>query len=401
MQKNKPKLWQTSSNLDKEVENYTIWEDYLLDKKLIPYDLIWSKAHAKMLKKMWVLTEKELESLLKWFKEIQLLWEKWEFEISLEQEDWHTAIEQFLTENCWEAWKKIHTWRSRNDQILTVMRLFMKDEVLDLENLLKNLISSIEEKWDEFWEQIFPWYTHMQRAMPTTAKIWITSFSDALKDSLFKIEWLKKLLNQSPLWSASGFWIRNFKMDRNFTAKEMWFWKVQENPLYCGLSRGFFEWQFLETFSSVIFILWRFSNDLLLFTSKEFDFFQLPNSMTTGSSIMPQKRNYDLFEILRWNVSVYFSLENQIKDIIKPMMCGYNRDLQLTKKPFLEWLKLLKSTISISKKAITNLEIKKESIEKTLSEEIFLTEKVYDLLKKWISFREAYQIVKGEYFREK
>lgn len=393
------KLWQVWSELDKDIENYTVWEDYLLDLKLIPYDIKASIAHAKMLEKKWVLKKDELKKLIEWLNKILKLWEKWDFKISISEEDWHTAIEWFLTEHYWDLWKKIHTWRSRNDQILVTMRLFMMDEIWKIELLINELIKVLKSKSKKYEKVSMPWYTHTQKAMPTNIWMWLWSFADWLSDVLIFSKALKVFINKSPLWSASWFWIMNFKNDRKLTAKEMWFSCVQENPMYCGYSRWYFELQFLQTFSWVMFIIWKIANDFLMFTTQEFDFFALPANMTTWSSIMPQKRNYDIFEIIRWNISVYNSYENQLKNIIMWLISWYHRDLQLTKKPFLDWVKLLKDTIFITTKCINSVIVNESNLKKSMTDDLFLTEKVYDLVNKWMSFRDAYKKIKISIFK--
>jgi len=392
------KIWQKDNSiLNSIVEDYTVWVDYLLDMELIPYDIKWSKAHSKMLKKIWILQENELNSLLDWLNEIQQLWEKWDFTIKKSEEDWHTAIESFLTNKYWEVWKKIHTWRSRNDQILVTMRLFTINELEKIELLVKKLINTFDEKIKEIWNIKMPGYTHMQRAMPSSVWLWLDSFKSSLQDNLIFINAAKQINNQNPLWSVVWYWENTFNLDREYTTSELWFKKVQSNPMYCAYSRWKFENIVLKALWEVILDLWKLANDLLLFTTKEFDFFDLPNEFKTGSSAMPQKKNWDIMEIIRWNTWVFLGYQYQLQEIIKNIPSWYNREFQLTKEPYLKAIKLVKDTINISSLAIENLEVNKENIEEACSKEVYATDKAYKLVKKWMSFRDAYREVGKEY----
>jgi argininosuccinate lyase len=328
------KLWQSSgSALHPLVEAYTVGEDYRVDQALLPYDLRASRAHARMLRKMNVLTAKELADAERGFADIQNGWENGTFMITREQEDGHTAIEQYLTERYGEVGKKIHTGRSRNDQSLAMLRLYMQEQLTCIDMLVRTLEKSLRTRARSARIPM-PGYTHMQKAMPTTVALWLSSYADALADARQLIAAARAVTDQNPLGSASGFGISTFPLDRAYTTRELGFAKTQENPLYCGMSRGYFETLALAPLGNLMFIANRFASDMLLFTMNEFGFFSLPPEFTTGSSIMPQKRNYDLFEIMRGNVKLFRGYEFQIRGIIEGMQSNYHRDLQLTKKPF-------------------------------------------------------------------
>ncbi len=393
----KNKLWQTKGPLDSKVENFTVGDDYLLDQKLLPFDLEASKAHAKMLKKIGVLTGGELIKLEKGLNEILSLWQKGKFKITQEQEDGHTAIEQYLTEKFGEVGKKIHTGRSRNDQSLTMIRLYMKAELAKLKKLVDDLISALNKKSKQYKKIPMPGYTHTRKAMPTTVGAWLDSYAQALIDLKPFLANLRILLDQSPLGSAAGFGISTINLDKKFTASLLKFKKVQANPLYCGLSRGFFESIFLKTFSPIMILINRLANDLILFTAGEFDFFTLPDNMTTGSSIMPQKRNYDLLELTRAKINVYLSCQNQIDNIVKNLISGYHRDLQLTKKIFLDGVELLEASLEITRLVVENLAAKEKNLRSAMTADLYATEKIYKLVNKGMPFRQAYLKIKEEY----
>ncbi len=393
---NKKKLWELDNKLNPSVEKFTVGSDYLLDVELLPYDIEASKAHIKMLKKKNVLSDADYKNAQKGLDEILELWKEGKFEIKQEQEDGHTVIEQFLTEKYGEVGRKIHTGRSRNDQVLVMLRLYMKKESKNIAKKVSLLADAFNTKAKENKDIKMPGYTHAQKAMPASVDMWFGSFSDALRDQKVFFDGLRQLLDQSPLGSASGFGIANFDTNREFTSKEMGFKKVQENPMYCAMSRGQFENQFLETFSPSILILSRFVNDLLLFTMQEFDFFSLPVSFTTGSSIMPQKRNYDVLEIARGRMNAYFSAKSEIQNLCKCLISGYNRDTQLTKEIFVKQINNLNEIIDVLTLVVKNLKIQEENLSSAMSDDLFATEKVYDLVNDGKSFRTAYLEIKKD-----
>jgi len=388
------KIWQTDNNLHPLVEAYTIGEDYILDQKLIPYDIKASLAHAEMLYKTRILSKTELEKTKKGLNEILSLWQKGKFTIKLEQEDGHTAIEQFLTKNYGDIGKKIHTARSRNDQALVMLRLFMKDSLIKINKLQEKLNKTFAKKIKETKNIGMPGYTHTQKAMPTTVDTWLGSYSAALTNFKPYLKTTQSLIDQNPLGSASGFGIENFPIDKKITTKLLNFKKTQPNPMYCGFSRGYFENIVLQTLSQPMIIFGRFASDMILFTTQEFNFFSLPSSFVTGSSIMPQKKNYDLFEIMRANTKVFASYQTQIQNIILSLGSGYHRDLQLTKKPLIQAIDLCIESFELMCEVIKNLKVNKEILEKAMTEDIYATNKIYELVKKGKTFRQAYLEIK-------
>ncbi|MCL4110901.1 UNVERIFIED_CONTAM: hypothetical protein GTU68_030093 [Idotea baltica] len=389
------KLWQMSSDqLLNIVEKYTVGQDYLYDQRLLKYDLQASLAHAKMLSKTGIIDDNELTELEQGLNEIQNLSENGKFNITQDQEDGHTAIEQYLSTHYGEIGKKIHTGRSRNDQSLVMLRLFMKEKLKFIGTLIKDNISTLRKKAEIHFDTLMPGYTHMQKAMPTSVGTWLNSFADSLEDTLILIDATNRIIDQNPLGSASGFGIRNFKNDRAHTTEILGFAKTQENPIYCAFSRGYFEKLVLQTLSNPMSIYSRFANDMMIFTMSEFKYFSLDNLYTTGSSIMPQKRNYDLFEIMRGNAKLYHGFMQQINSIIDSVGSGYNRDYQLTKVPFCEALELIEDTSILISSIITNLNVHEEKLTQAMSSDLYATEEVYGLVEKGASFRDAYISIK-------
>lgn len=389
------KIWQKYSGqkINAQIEAYTIGNDYLLDEQILPYDIKASVAHARMLKKIGILSAKELKKLECGLYEILALFRTGKFKIDQSQEDCHTALEAFLTEKYGEVGKKIHTGRSRNDQILVAMRLFSKDKIKEIERLVLALIKTFKAQAKRYKNTKMPGYTHMQRAMPSSVLMWLDSFSESLRDDLELLDEVFEIIDCNPFGSASGYGESVLGLDREFTTKELGFSRVQKNPMYCAFSRGKFENMILQAGAQIMLDIGKFASDLLLFTTKEFDFFSLPDEFLTGSSIMPQKKNYDVLELIRANVSVFLGCQFTILSIIKNLPSGYNRDFQLTKEPYLKALKLLLDTIEIANLIVSNLKIHKKRLENACTSELYATDEVYKLVKRGISFREAYRKV--------
>lgn len=366
----------------------------MLDQDVfLPYDLKASLAHAKMLLKCGFLNAVEFKNIEKGLAEILDLWEKGEFCILQEQEDCHTAIEQYLTEKYGAAGQKIHTGRSRNDQSLVMIRLY---EIAHAKKIMKlcDLLVQAWLKWIKRDGRMpMPGYTHMQKAMPATVGAWQESYKNALEDSLALTKTMAELLDQSPLGSGAGYGIP-LDIDREFTARELGFKKVQSNPIYCQLSRGLFESQLLSAAVFIMTILSRWANDLLLFTTSEFDYFSLPAQFCTGSSIMPQKKNYDVFEIMRANLAVVQAAQFETQQISGRLYSGYHRDLQMIKPPLVRGISTTIDTLEIALTLAPQLQVNEKKLAAAMTPELFATAKVYDNVKKGIAFRKAYGKVK-------
>ena len=398
------KIWdrgvakKTDSKTSQVVEDYTVGIDYLLDLELLPYDIMASMAHAKMLHKIKILNSQELKTLITGLNKILSLSKVGKFKIDKSQEDGHTAIEAYLTEHCGIVGKKVHTGRSRNDQALVTVRLFSKEKLLEIKKQVEDLIKALEGQIKKQGKIKMPGYTHMQRAMPSSVGMLLASYHDSLEDDLILIDAISKIIDQNPLGSAAGYGENILGLDRKFTTKELNFKRVQENPIYCALSRGKFENLVLQAISSVMFDIGKIASDLLLFTTKEFDFFTLPDSFKTGSSIMPQKKNYDVLELIRGNIAIFNGYEHQIENVIKNLFSGYNRDFQLTKEPYIKGMKLALDTIRVMTLVVKNLEAKKKNLESACTPELYATDEALRLVKKGKSFREAYQEVKEKFY---
>ena len=403
-----PKLWQKNnvelnkqsllSKESKEVEAFETKGDLLMDQKLIPYDIEGSIAHAQMLHKIGILTMAEFKTLEKGLQEILKLWNKGNFKLEIGDEDMHTKIENYLTEKYGEVGKKIHTGRSRNDQVLTALRLYSKSELNQIKEELLKLKGSFEKFSKKYAQVLMPGYTHMQKAMPSSVGMWAESFEDSLSDNLIYLDGVYKLVDQSPLGSGAGYGIP-IKIDREFTAKLLGFSKVQENPIYCQHSRLKFEAVILSSLISVLVDINKFASDVLLFTTSEFNFFKVVDELTTGSSIMPQKKNLDVAELLRSKVHLVLGNFVQIVSLGTNLISGYSRDYQDSKKPLVESFEITLDSIKMTKILLENLTPNKKVIMVAMTDELFATEKALKQVLKGKAFRDAY-IEEGKKFKE-
>ncbi len=388
------KLWQASQGgLHPLVEQYTAGDDIIYDQQLLGYDITASMAHAKMLESVGLLTSEELQELLKGLTELQKLWEAGSFQITQDQEDGHTAIEQYLTEQLGEVGKKIHAGRSRNDQALVMMRLYLKDSLEQLSASVANTAATYLTAAEKYGDVPMPGYTHLQKAMPTWVSTWLGSFADGFGDVQPLIDVTKDIIDQNPLGSAAGFGV-SLPIDRQHTTDTLGFAKVQANPMYCGLSRGLFELMVVQALAPAMVLAGKFAQDMLVFTTQEFNFFSLPDDLTTGSSIMPHKHNYDLFEIMRGQANAYGGYSQQLQSVINGTGSGYNRDLQLTKATTLNAIKVAKDTLEVLSLAVSQLRVNEDVLAAAMTGELNTVDQANKLVQQGMSFRDAYNQVK-------
>lgn len=391
------KLWQKDNkNLDPVIEAFETEADLIVDQKILKYDVEGSIAHAKMLKKIGILNDSDLKNTLKGLNEILKLDQKGKFNLEFGEEDIHSKIENYLTEKYGEVGKKIHTGRSRNDQVLTALRLFSQEKLEEIINQAKELIKSFKDFSKKYGQITMPGYTHMQKAMPSSIKIWAGSFIDSLKDDLFLLESTYKLNNQSPLGSGAGYGVP-IELNKKFTASILGFEKVQENPLYCQNSRGKIEGVILSSLINFLQTINKFASDVLLFSTSEFNFFKVADEVITGSSSMPQKKNVDVAELLRSKVNLVLGNYVQIVSLSSNLVSGYNRDIQDSKKPLMESLEITLESLKVTKILLENITPNKEKLEAAMTDDLFATEKALKLVLAGTSFREAYKKIGQDY----
>ena len=393
------KLWQKGTEPDKEVEQFTVGEDYILDQQLVKYDCLASMAHARMLNKINIISVQECDRLIAVLQEIVDLDAQGKFKIKQSDEDCHTAIENYLTKKLGETGKKIHTGRSRNDQVLTALRLFYRDAIDEIMSQLSNLSEAFSKLKQNFGSIPLPGFTHTRKAMPSSVEMWSQAFIDAIADDQILIKTIRIIVNQSPLGTAAGYGVP-LPLDREFTAKELGFDKVQQNPVYTQMSRGKFETMILHALSQVLYDLNRCATDMIFLSIPEWDIFKLPDSYCTGSSIMPQKMNPDILELIRSDYHVINGYQVLVQNINANLITGYHRDIQNSKGPVLKAFKITNDSISILSSLIGNTKINADKAKAQMTEELYATEKAYKLVKQGIPFREAYRQVAKEIFKK-
>ncbi len=386
------KLWKKKYDLDKSVEDFTVGDDYLWDMKLVKADIFGNIAHSTMLEKIGILSQEELISIKKNLVEIFELHQKGHFVVKKEDEDIHTAVENFLTDELGDVGKKIHTARSRNDQILLDIRLYSKERLFEImENVLSLCKVLLEfSKENEFVPM--PGRTHTQRAMPSSVGLWVSSFLEGLLDDLYLLKSAFKLNDQSPLGSAASYGV-NLDIDREYVAELLGFEKVQNNVLYVNNSRGKIESVIIFSLSQIMTDLSKFASDLILFSTPEFNYFTLPEEFCGGSSLMPQKRNPALLELTRAKANVVNSLHFRVLGIITSLYSGYNRDFQLTKGPLVESLDITEQTLYLLGYFIPKIKVNRETLINSFTPEVYATDRVLELVKEGVPFRDAYKEV--------
>lgn len=382
------KLWKKGYDLDKEIEEYTVGEDYLVDQKLLPYDIRASIAHAQMLGECGYLTPSEVGSIVSELKRLEAKG----LEIKKGDEDSHTAIENFLTQKLGETGKKIHTGRSRNDQCLVALRLYFLDHLARIEKETGKLVKELKKKQNV----PMPGYTHTRKAMPSSSGMLFSAYAEMLGDELELLAAVKKILDKNPLGSAAGYGVP-LKINKGSTTEKLGFGKIQENPIHCANSRGKYELLVAGLLTSIMLDLNKMASDIILFSAPEFGFFKLPRELCTGSSIMPQKINPDPLELIRANYHVVSGYESMLKGICSNLISGYHRDFQLTKGPAIKSMDTTLSSLKVMGKIIKGIELDKKKMEEAMTGELYATEEAYKLVEKGVPFREAYKKVSKKF----
>ena len=386
------KLWQKNYTLDSMMEHFTVRNDYIYDEELVLADAVGSAAHAKGLERIGILTSEETSLLLQGLSEIAELRRKDSFPITVSDEDCHTAIEGYLTEKHGEAGKKIHTGRSRNDQVQTALRLYMREAALKLSSATLDASSALLDLAERNVDVPMPGRTHMQIAMPSSVALWALSFAEELLEETGMFLSLYHVLDQSPLGSAASYGV-TLPLDREYTASLMGFSRVQNNVLYANNSRGKFEAFFLDHAEYIALTLSKLAQDLMLFTLPEFGYFSLPRELCTGSSIMPQKKNPDGLELARSRTALIGSCSMRVKSIIKALPSGYNRDFQDTKEPFIEGFRSTEELVMIMSEMIENLTVHQDALAKACVPELYATDRVMEKVLSGGNFRDSYRSV--------
>lgn len=384
------KLWEKGIKTNKMVEEFTAGKDSKLDLLLAPYDILGSIAHAIMLHGIGMLTDYENKSIRK--ELIQLYHKAAEGKFLIEKgiEDVHSQVELILTQKLGDTGKRIHTARSRNDQVLLDLKLFMRDEIRKVVSLTSELFTTLIEQSNKYKEYLMPGYTHMQVAMLSSFGLWFAAFAESLADDMKLMLAAYQIVNQNPLGSAAGYG-SSFPINRELTTELLGFEDLNYNVMYAQMSRGKTERIVALALTSLTGTVSKIANDICLFTSQNFGFMKLPDDITTGSSIMPHKKNPDVFEVLRARCNKLQVLPYEIDHITVNLPTGYFRDYQVIKESFLPAFNTMKECIEVANQMIIKLQPVKDIMGKDLYKYAYSVEEVNRLVLQGIPFREAYQ----------
>ena len=387
------KLWQKeNTNISEIVEKFTIGNDRFFDTMLARYDVQGSLAHIKMLNSAGLLSEEELEILTKSLQEILAETEKGNFTVTNEFEDVHSQIEYILTKKTGDAGKKIHSGRSRNDQVAVAIKLYLKSELQYIKSLTLQLFQVLINKSNAYKSILMPGYTHMQVAMPSSFGLWFGAFAESLADDMDMLATAYRMTDKNPLGSGAGYG-SSFPLDRAETTQLLGFSDLHYNSIYSQMSRGKTEKTVSIALSAVAATLSKLSMDVCLYNGQNFEFFKLPETFTTGSSIMPHKKNPDVFELVRGKCNRIQAVPNELTLLINNLPAGYHREMQLTKEILFPAIESLKECLQMVIMMLENIEVNENILSNELYKNIFTVEKLNELVVNGIPFREAYKQV--------
>ena len=386
------KLWDKGYSLDALIERFTVGNDYLLDRRLIASDAVASVAHAMMLESIGVISSEELAALTGELQAIAREAVTGGSVIRREQEDSHTFIEELLVKRLGEAGKRIHTGRSRNDQVIASTRLFAREGLLAVREGVLAAAESLCDLAQREESTPMPGRTHMQPAMPSTVGLWAASYAEALLDSDRLLVAVYGLVNRSPLGAAASFGVP-LPLDRELVARLLGCDSIQHNVLDVVSSRGRIEMAILDALDQIGIVMSRFAADLVVFSMPEFGYFALPAELCSGSSIMPQKRNPDGLELMRGKSATLSACADQVRNVVRSMPSGYNRDVQETKEPLMRGIDLTVDMLAVADLTSRRLEVNRERLAAGFTADIFATDAVMDRVASGTSFRDAYREV--------
>jgi argininosuccinate lyase len=386
------RLWDKGEPLDDRVLRYTAGEDHLLDARLVTYDVRASIAHAEMLHEVGLLAAEDRAAIRDGLAALEKEHAAGAWRIGLEEEDCHTALEARLTERIGEAGARLHLGRSRNDQVLAALRLYLRDVIAALADEAREAAAALDGLAERQGDTALPGYTHLQQAMPSSVLLWADGFAAELRDDAEGLEACSRRIGKNPLGSAAGYGVPLLPLDRESTRKALGFAEIQEPVTAVQLSRGKAEAQVLFEIVLLMQDLGRLAADLVLFATAEFGFVSLPAAMTTGSSIMPQKRNPDVFELVRGRTATAQACLLEALAVTAKLPSGYHRDLQLLKAPLFRGIDLAGETLAILASTLPEVRFHPERIR--LDPRLHAAEEAYRLvLEEGIPFREAYRRV--------
>ncbi|GGD53125.1 argininosuccinate lyase [Muriicola marianensis] len=395
------KLWEKGLKTDEKIDRFTVGNDRELDLLLAKYDVMASKAHCSMLASIGLLSEEESKAILAELDAIALSIEEGTFTIEEEFEDMHSKIEYLLIQKLGDTGKKIHTARSRNDQVLVAIQLYIKEELKTVMQQVHDLFNLLLDLADTHKKVLLPGYTHLQVAMPSSFGLWFSAYAESLVDDMILLRAASAIADQNPLGSAAGYG-SSFPIDRAMTTKELGFATLKYNVVAAQMGRGKVEVSTARALASVGATLAKLSMDICLYMNQNFNFISFPDDLTTGSSIMPHKKNPDVFELVRAKCNVIQALPNELSMLLTNLPSGYHRDLQLTKNSLVPAMQELKACLDILTFSLRKIEVKKDILEDPKYDLLFTVDALNELVKDGMPFRDAYkeiafQVEKGAF----
>lgn len=386
------KLWDKGIEPDRMIEEYTVGNDRELDMRLAKYDVEGSKAHIRMLESIGLLTGEELKTLLGGLDRIADMIERGEFRIEEDVEDIHSQVELMLTRELGDVGKKIHSGRSRNDQILVDIKLFMRDEIRAIARSVEAVFDKLITCSDRYKDVLMPGYTHLQIAMPSSFGLWFGAYAETFVDDLQLLAAAYRIADQNPLGSAAGYG-SSFPLDRTMTTRLLGFADLHYNVVAAQMSRGKTERATAYAVASIASTLGRFAMDVCLFMSQNFGFISLPPEFTTGSSIMPHKQNPDVFEVMRGKCNRLQSVPNEISLLTTNLPTGYHRDLQLLKDIIFPATEELKRSLAMCDFMLDHIKVRTDILDDSKYDTLFTVEDVNRMTLSGVPFREAYRSI--------
>ncbi len=386
------KLWEKNTTVNPEIERFTVGRDIEMDLYLAPYDILGSLAHSAMLQSIGLLTKEEMDDLHRELREIYATTEKGEFIIEEGVEDVHSQVELMLTRKLGDTGKKIHSGRSRNDQVLVDLKLYTRNELKEITLMVKTLFDSLIEQSNRHKDVLMPGYTHLQVAMPSSFGLWFGAYAEGLTDDMLFLQAAYRMCNRNPLGSAAGYG-SSFPLNRTMTTELLGFDSMNYNVVYAQMGRGKSERNVAYALASVAGTLAKMAFDACMFNSQNFGFVKLPAECTTGSSIMPHKKNPDVFELLRAKCNRLQALPTDIIMIMNNLPVGYFRDLQIIKELFIPAINELKECIKMATYIIQRMEVNENILDDSRYDAMFSVEEVNRLASEGMPFRDAYKKV--------
>ncbi|MGZ8550458.1 MAG: argininosuccinate lyase [Chitinophagaceae bacterium] len=386
------KLWQKDKASLQEVETFTVGKDREMDMYLAAFDVQGSLAHIQMLESVGLLAKNELLQLQNELKDIYRQIQKGEFKLQDDVEDIHSQIELLLTQKLGDVGKKIHSARSRNDQVLVDVKLFLRNELEELVKSIQSFFELLQSKSEQYKTFLFPGYTHLQLAMPSSFGLWFGAYAESLTDDMVTIKAAYDVVNKNPLGSAAGYG-SSFPINRTMTTKLLGFGDLNYNVVYAQMGRGKAERVVAQSLANVADTLAKLSMDACLYLNQNFDFISFPAELTTGSSIMPHKKNPDVFELIRSHCNRIKALPNEITMMTTNLPSGYHRDLQLLKEHLFPAFETLRNCIEMAGLMLSNIDIKKEILADEKYKYLYSVEEVNKLVNNGAAFRDAYKKV--------